>query len=260
MKPVLRGVGAATMIALAFALPVSGQTLLRLAPPEGQVSRYVFSMEVNVENPMMPAPGPAISLRAHLTNTILSATEEAIRAGAVIDSSVMTVTLPGANSTDLSGSAFTIETDPRGRLLNVVSDEATSSDAQEFGEPLFEGTDFFWLPEAEVAAGDSWAESVAVPMSFGGPAQTTEVEFTYTLASLENGRATIMFSGPVESTVDLGGMPGSISGDLSGSMIVDLAEGRYILQESLTKLEMAVGGMAIPMEMTTTFELVTDPS
>ncbi|WP_419858454.1 DUF6263 family protein [Candidatus Palauibacter irciniicola] len=257
MKPVLRGVGAAAMISLAFALPVSGQTLLRLAPPDGQENRYDFFMEMTMENPMMP-PGPALTLRARMTQTILSATEEGIRAGAVIDSSSMTSAIPGANSVDLSGSAFTIEMDPRGRLRNVVADEAGDSNAQEFGEPLFEGTNFFWLPEAEVAAGDSWTETVPVPMAVGGPAQVTDVEFTYTLSSLEDGQATITFSGPVESSIDMGGMPGSISGELSGSMVVDLAEGRYVLQESLTKLEMAVGGMAIPMETTTTLELVTD--
>lgn len=258
MKSVLRGVGAAA-VALAFALPLSGQTLLRLAPPEGQVSRYTFSMELNMENPMMP-PGPAITLRAHLTQTILSATEEGIRAGAVIDSSSMTSLIPGANPVDLSGSAFAIEMDPRGRLRNVVADEAADSEAQDFGEPLFEGTNFFWLPEAEVATGDSWTETVPVPMAVGGPAQITDVELAYTLSSLDDGRATIAFSGSVEASVDMGGMPASVSGELSGSMIVDLAEGRYVLQESLTKLEMAAGGMAMPLETTTRFELVTDPS
>lgn len=258
MRSVLRAAGAAAMIAVAFAAAASGQTLLRLAPPDGQESRYVFSMEMTMENPMMP-PGPAITLRARLTQTILSATEETIRASAVIDSSSMTSAIPGANPVDLSGSAFTIEMDPRGRLLNVAANEAADSEAQEFGEPLFEGTDFFWLPEAEVAAGDSWTETVPVPMAVGGPAQTTDVELTYTLSSLEDGRATIAFSGPVESSIDMGGMPGSISGELSGSMVVDLAEGRYVLQESLTKLEMAAGGMAMPIETTTTLELVTDP-
>ncbi|MDE2721056.1 DUF6263 family protein [Candidatus Palauibacter polyketidifaciens] len=259
MKPVLRGVGTAALIAVAFALPVSGQTLLRLAPPDGQESRYIFSMEMTMENPMMP-PGPAITLHARLTQTILGATEEGIRAGAVIDSSSMTSVIPGANAVDLSGSAFTIETDSRGRVLSVVADEAANSDAREFGEPLFEGTDFFWLPETEVAAGDSWTETVPVPMAVGGPAQVLDVELTYTLSSLEDGRATIAFSGAVESSVNIGGMPASISGELSGSMIVDLAEGRYVLQESLTKLEMVASGMAMPLETTTTLELVSDPS
>ena len=201
-----------------------------------------------------------MTLHARLTQTVLSATEEGFRAGAVIDSSAMTAAMPGANTVDLSGSAFTIETDPRGRVLSVAADEATGAAAQEFGKQFFEDADFYWLPEAEVGPGDSWTETVPVPLSLGGPAQVTDVEFTYTLSSLEDGQATITFSGPVESSIDMGGMPASLSGELSGSMIVDLAEGRYVLQESLTKLEMAAGGMAMPMEITTTLELVTDPS
>lgn len=257
MKPVLCGGGAATMIALAFALPVSGQALLRLAPPEGQVSRYVYSMELNVENPMMPTSGPAATLRAHYTNTIVSAMEEGIRVSIVIDSSTMTVAMPGANSVDLTGIALTVEMDPRGRLVSVASDEAGG---EEVAEEMLTGTDFFWLPEAAVAAGDSWTDNVPVPMALGGPVQTMEAELTYTLTGLEDGRATITFTGPVEATLDMGGMPASLSGELSGSMLVDLTEGRYVRQESLASLEMAMGGMAIPLEAATTLELVTDPS
>ena len=114
MKSVLRGVGAAT-IALAFALPVSGQTLLRLDPPEGQVSRYVYSMELNMANPMMPTSGPALSVRADQTLTILGATDEGIRARVAIDSAATTSAIPGAVLPDLSGTSLTVEMDPRGR-------------------------------------------------------------------------------------------------------------------------------------------------
>ena len=258
MKPVLRGVAAAT-IAVAFALPMSGQTLLRLVPPEGQVSRYVFFMELNVENPLQPVPGPALALRAHLTHTVMRVTPEGIRTGTAIDSASMISILPGVNSANLSGNTFTVERDPRGRLRDVVAEEAADAEAQEFGEPLFQGTDFFWLPEAEVATGDSWTENIAIPVSLAGPAQTVDVELTYTLTGLEGGRAAIAFSGPVEASIDMGGMPANISGELSGSMVVDLTEGRYLRQESSTSVHMSMGGMAVPMETTTTLELVTDP-
>ena len=259
MKSVLCGVGAAT-IALAFALPVSGQTLLRLNPPEGQVSRYVFSMEVSAENPMMPTSGPMMTLRAHRTRTILTATGEGIRGRTVIDSAAMTSAIPGAGPLpDLSGSVFTVEINPRGQYVSTVAEETPGGNAEQAGRDLVEGAEFFSLPEAAVDTGDSWTETVPVPLSMGGPVQTTEVELTYTLTSLEDGRATITFSGPVESSIDIGGMPASLSGELSGSMIVDLTEGRYVLQESLTKVEMAVTGMSMPIETTTTLELVTDP-
>ena len=258
MRSIPRGVGAAT-IALAFALPVSGQTLLRLDPPEGQVSRYVYSMELNMENPMMPTSGPAMTLRAHQTQTILGATDEGIRTRVAIDSAATTSAIPGVVLPDLSGTSLTVEMDPRGRLMNVAPDEPVGSPAGEVAQEFLEGANFFWLPEAGVAAGDSWTDAVPVPISMGGPAQTTEVEFTYTVTSLGDGQATITFAGPVEATLDMGGMPAGISGELNGSMVVDLAAGRYVRQESMMTLEMAIGGMAMPMETTTTLELVTDP-
>jgi hypothetical protein len=259
MKSVLSGVCSAT-IALAFALPVSAQTLLRLDPPEGQVSRYVYSMAMTMENPMMPTSGPAVSVRADQTLTILGTADDVIRVRAAIDSAAATMAIPGAPpAPDLTGVTLDMDMDSRGVVLNIDAAE-TSGDAEQFARGLLESSNFYWLPEAEVGSGDSWIAGVPVPLSLGGPAETTDVELTYTLTSLEDGRATITFTGPVESTLDLGGMPAGISGELNGSMIVDLAAGRYVRQESLMALEMAVGGMAMPMETTMTLELVTDPS
>ena len=132
MKPVLRGFGTAAMIALAFALPVSGQTLLRLAPPEGQVSRYVFSLEMTMENPMMPTSGPVITFRAHQTLTILSTAGDVIRGRTAIDSAAMTNAFPGAGpSPDLSGSVFAIDRDPRGRLIGSVAEDTPGGGAEQ---------------------------------------------------------------------------------------------------------------------------------
>lgn len=257
MKSVLRGVGTAT-IAFAFALPVSGQALLRLDPPEGQVSRYVFSMEVTAENPMMPTSGPMMTLRAHQTRTILTATGEVIRGRTAIDSAAMTNAIPGAGPLpDLSGSVFTVEINPRGQHVSTVAEETPSGEAEQVGQDLVEGAEFFSLPEAEVGTGDSWTETVPVPLSLGGPAQTADVDLTYTLDSMEDGRVTITFTGPVESSLDMGGMSANVTGDLTGSMVVDLAEGRYVRQESRLNVDVVMAGMAIPTETTTTLELVT---
>lgn len=257
MKSVLRGVGAATL-ALAFALPVSGQTLLRLDPPEGQVSRYVFSMEVSAENPMMPTSGPMMTLRAHQTRTILTATGEIIRERTAIDSAAMTNAIPGVGPLpDLSGSVFTVEINPRGQHVSSVAEATPGGEAEQVGQDLVEGAEFFSLPEAAVGLGDAWSETVPVPLTLGGPVQTADVGLTYTLASLEDGRAMITFTGPVESSLDMGGMSANVTGDLIGSMVVDLAEGRYVRQESRLNVDVVMGGMAIPTETTTTLELVT---
>ncbi|WP_420447602.1 DUF6263 family protein [Candidatus Palauibacter sp.] len=225
------------------------------------MSRYVYSMELNVENPMMPSSGPAMTLRAHQTQTILSAAAEGIQAGVVIDSSEMTMGIPGAGpAPDLSGTTLTFEMGPRGQVWNVAADGDADEMAAEVATGIFEGLDYFRLPETEVAAEDSWTESVPVDLSLGGAAQTVEVEFTYTFAGLEDSEATITFTGPVASTLDMGGMPANISGELTGSMVVDLAEGRYVRQDNRMSLEMVVAGMAVPMDLTTALELVSEPS
>ncbi|MYE35234.1 MAG: hypothetical protein F4X23_10310 [Gemmatimonadales bacterium] len=256
MKSVLRGVATAT-IAFTFALPVGGQTLLRLDPPEGQVSRYVFSMEITAENPMMPASGPVMTLRVHQTRTILTATDEVIRGRTAIDSAAMTNAIPGAAPLpDLSGSVFAVEINPRGQHVSTVAEETPSGEAEQVGQDLVEGAEFFSLPEAEVGTGDSWTETVPVPLSLGGPAQTADVGLTYTLNSMEDGQATIAFTGAVESSLDMGGMSANVTGDLTGSMVVDLAEGRYVRQESRLNVDVVMAGMAIPTETTTTLKLV----
>ncbi|WP_420440235.1 DUF6263 family protein [Candidatus Palauibacter sp.] len=265
MKSVPRGVGAAT-IALAFALPVSGQTLLRLAPPEGQVSRYAFSVEMTMENPMIPTTGPLMTMRGVQTQTILGAAEEVIRTRTAFDSAEMTVGVPGAGPLpDISGSAFSIDMDPRGRMLNISADATPDGGGQEMVQSFLEGSDYYWLPETGVAAGDTWTQSVAVamvapmiPSGPAGPAESMEVEFTYTLAGLEDGRATITFAGPVESSLNMGGVTASLSGELSGSMVVDLTAGRYVRQESRANLELAMAGMTTPTETTMILELLTD--
>ena len=38
-------------------IPLEAPLLLRMAPPEGQVSRYAYTMETSVESPMMPSTG-----------------------------------------------------------------------------------------------------------------------------------------------------------------------------------------------------------
>ncbi|WP_420461835.1 hypothetical protein [Candidatus Palauibacter sp.] len=91
MKSSWRGVAAATTLSLATVLaawgpppavspaPLRGPLLLRLVPPEGQVSRYAYSMETNMENPMMPSTGPLMTMRWQQTQTVLSVEDEVIR-------------------------------------------------------------------------------------------------------------------------------------------------------------------------------------
>lgn len=105
------------------AAPLDTPILLRLAPPEGQVSRYVQTMETDVESPMMPSNGPAMTRRFFQTQTVLSVEDEVIRFRTEIDSTATTPTMPvpGLDDwPDLSGSLSTMEMDARGRVLGVT--------------------------------------------------------------------------------------------------------------------------------------------
>ena len=92
------------------AAPLDTPILLRLVPPEGQVSRYTQSTQTTVENPMLPS-SPAMTMRIHLTQTVLSVEDEVIRGRVTIDSitTTMATSVPGMDMPDFSGSVLTAE-------------------------------------------------------------------------------------------------------------------------------------------------------
>ena len=100
--------------------------LLRLVPPEGQVSRYAHTLETDIEMPMRPSNGPVMTRRSYQTQTVLSVEDEVIRFRTAIDSTTteMTIPMPGLDEwPDLSGSVSTTEMDTRGRVLGVIVTE-----------------------------------------------------------------------------------------------------------------------------------------
>ena len=243
-----------------------GPTLLRLNPPEGQVSRYIVSVEMNMESPMMPSTSdePVMTMRASQTQTILSATDELLRARVTIDSADTKMAIPGMPSTDLipdlAGTVSTIEMDRRGRVLDIVYDDNFPDDLASAMEDMFETAEYFMLPEHEVSVGDSWTSETSVGLPMGEGMQVdTGLQLTYTLVGAEGSLATMTFEGTIETSLDAMGMAASGTGDFTGSTVIDLARGLYVNQESRMRLEMAVGGMTIDMDMQTTQTLVSDP-
>ena len=74
-------VATAKAISLLTALSLSGQNpqapvLLRMVPPEGQVSRYAMSMQTDVDSPMAPSSGPVMTMRIQQTQTVLGVEDE----------------------------------------------------------------------------------------------------------------------------------------------------------------------------------------
>ncbi|WP_420636150.1 hypothetical protein [Candidatus Palauibacter sp.] len=81
----------------------------------------------------------------------------------------------------------------------------------------------------------------------------------YTFVSLEGSRATLSFEGPIDMNLDVGGVGMSGSGTMTGTTVVNLAEGRYQSQTSRMNLDMSMAGMTMKSNSTTTLELMPDP-
>jgi len=245
-------------------IPLEAPLLLRMAPPEGQVSRYAYTMETSVESPMMPSTGgPLVTMAWQQIQTVLSVDDDVIRIRGAVDSASTTfgMPMPGMDDMlpDLSGMSFTVDMDPRGGVLQVVESEGVPEDAGVSVESMLQGAGHSVLPEGEVGPGDSWTLETPIEMPMGtGGTMSMDMEFTYTFVSLADGLATLSFEGPMDMDMDMQGMAMSGSGTLSGTLVVDLVEGRYVSQTSRQNMEMGVAGTSMTVNTTTTLELMPD--
>ena len=271
-----RGFAAATTLTFAAVLascgqspavrtiPLEGPLLLRMAPPEGQVSRYAYAMETSIESPMMPSTdGPLVTMAWQQVQTVLSADDEVIRVRGAVDSASTTIgmPMPGMDDMlpDLSGLSFTVDMDPRGSVLQVVESQGVPEDAGVTVESMLQGAGHSVLPEEEVSPGDSWLVETPIELPVGtGGTMSMDMEFTYTFVSLDDGLATLSFEGPMDMDMDFQGMAMSGSGTLSGTLVVDLVEGRNVSQTSRQSMEMSVAGTSMTVNTTTTLELLPD--
>lgn len=268
-----RGLAAATMLSLATALtscgqsppvrviPTEGPLALRLIPPEGQVSRYAYSMETSVDSPMMPSDGPLVTMHWLQTQTVLSVEGDVIRVRGAVDSVSMDMgmNMPGMDLLpDLTEMSFTSEMDPRGRVLRIIESEGAPDVPGMSIESLVEGASYFVLPEEEVDTGDTWTFETPVDLALGPGGVSMDMAFTYTFVGLEDGLATLSFEGPMEMNMEMEGMAMGGSGTITGTMVVDLVEGRHVSQTSRMDAEMTIAGMTMKMNSTTTLELMPD--
>lgn len=238
--------------------PFGTPILLRLAPPEGQVSRYAHSTQAEVENPMMPS-SPVMTMRTYQTQTVVGVVDEVIRLRTTIDSTstAMPMPVPGMEMPDFSGSVLTTEMDTRGRVLGVVDAEGLPDVPGFNPENLFREAGYFVFPEEEVSPGDSWTMDapMSLPMGPGG-SMSMEVAMTYTFVSLESSVATVSFEGPIDMQLDAGGAGMTATGTMTGTMVVDLAESRFRSQSTRASFDMNMAGMTMETNVTTTMELI----
>ncbi len=235
--------------------------LMRLAPPEGQVSRYLQTIQTEMESPMMPMSGPLMTMRMQQTQSVLSVEGEVIRMRGTIDSTAveMAMQMPGMDMPDLSGGVFTAETDTRGRLLGVLEIEGFPDTPGFNPESLLRRSSHYVLPEGEVAPGDSWTSEMPMELPLG-PSEMASIdtEITYTFVDLEDDLATLSFEGPISMEMEMGGMGMTATGAMTGTMVVDLAEGRYRSQSSRTSLDINTAGMSMVSTTTVTTELIPE--
>ena len=245
-------------------IPLEAPLLLRMAPPEGQVSRYAYSMETSIESPMMPSTGaPLITMAWQQIQTVLSTDDDVFRIRGAVDSASTTIGMPMPAMDDmlpdLSGMSFTVDMDPRGGVMRGVESEGVPEDAGVSVESMLQGAGHSVLPEGGVSPGDSWLVETPIEMPMGtGGTMSMDMEFTYTFVSLADGLATLSFEGPMDMDMDMQGMAMSGSGTLSGTLVVDLIEGRHVSQTSRQNMEMSVAGTSMTVNTTTTLELMPD--
>lgn len=210
---------------------------------------------------MMP-PSLALTMRVSQTQTVLGVTDEVVRFRTTIDSAstAMPMDVPGMDMPDFSGSMLTTEMDARGRVLGVVGAEGVPDVPGFSPESLFREASYFVFPEGEVGPGDSWTENAPMDLPLGsGGSMSMELETTYTFVSLEGSLATVSFEGPIDMRLDAGGAGMTAAGTLTGTMVVDLAEGRFRSQSTRASFDMSVAGMTMETNVTTTMELLPDP-
>lgn len=213
---------------------------------------------------MMPSTGgPLVTMAWQQVQTVLSADDEVIRVRGAVDSASTTMGMPMPGMDDmlpnLSGMSFTVDMDPRGSVLQVVESQGVPEDAGVSVESMLQGAGHAVLPEEEVSPGDSWLVEtpIEIPVGTGGT-MSMDMEFTYTFVSLADGLATLSFEGPMDMDMDFQGMAMSGAGTLSGTLVVDLVEGRHVSQASRQSMEMSVAGTSMTVNTTTTLELMPD--
>ena len=243
------------------AVPLDTPILLRLVPPEGQVSRYAHSTQAEVEFPMMPS-SQVMTMRTYQTQTVVGVADEVIRVRTTIDSAstAMPTPAPGMDMPDFSGSILTAEMDTRGRVLGVIDSEGFPDIPGFDPESFLREASHFVFPGEEVSPGDSWTQDAPMSLPMGPiGAMSMEMEMTYIFVSLEGSLATVSLEGPIDMQLDAGVGRMTATGTMTGTMVVDLAEGRFQSQSSRASFDMSMAAMTMGMTTTFNYELIPDP-
>jgi len=250
--------------ALAFALltaavPVHGQSvLLRLAPEEGLVSRYVLEMENYMNAPMVNSDQPMMVGEIYTTQTVVGVEGDVVEYRVVTDSAdISSPAMPmmAQNMPDLTGQVQTMKMDTRGRLVEIPGADTLPAETQQIMSRM---NGFgLELPEDEVGPGDTWIANIETDMPAGtGGEMNMSMDITYTLVSVSGDMATIEFQGPLTMSGSQGGMTMDGSGTMSGTMVFDVSRGRLASTDTQMEFDMGMQGMTMTMSQTMNMRLI----
>ncbi len=266
-------------LALATSLPAHA-LVLRVQPEIGATHRYKLTMSGRTNTEMM---GQAVSTQTtgevNYAEKVLSREGDVTRYETEVFGGSIEVTQAGQSQTiDLPSGRSVTEVDSRGRVVKVVEAESEGeSDEQSLAGSgpgsMAASSHYGSFPESDVKEGDTWSDTLSVPMGPGGP----EVEVTCTmellaLTTFQNRKCAKIrtsFSSPLE--LDLGdlGVPGGEEGVgglqavLKGDILTyyDYENSLYVYTEGTMGVdgEMSVPGMpggGVPMKMIMNLKLV----
>lgn len=247
--------------------------LLRLALPAGQVSRYVTNMSTTIDMPDNPMFDSATTMRQEMytTQTVVEAEGDVRQISMAIDSVHMDApglfAMPEALGDMMKGITMRTSMTTRGAILSADADSSIAELMQPgFGsaQDLMGGLSLD-LPEGPVRAGATW--TVPVDKTFdtgvlGAIHQTMELTYHFDRLDARDGvrHAMLSYTGTMAQTMEASdkslSMEMHYAGDLSGSMDLDLDDGRFTAMTMEMALDgtMDMMGKSMRMSMTMSME------
>ena len=246
---------------LAITAPVFGQSvLLRMDPDEGLVSQYVMGMEMHMNSPMLASDEPFMIGTVHSTQTVVGKDGDVVEYSMTTDSTdIRTPAMPMIQDQipDQTGETVTMKMDTRGRFVALGDD--MPAEAQQMATQL--GGMRLELPEQPVSTGDTWnavmqSELPGVPGATGA----IEMALSYTLLEVSSAGgaqfATIQFEGPISMSGQNAGVGMDAGGTMSGTLVLDVTNGRLSSSDVTMSLDMNAAGMQMSMNQKMTMTLI----
>jgi len=234
---------------LAVAAPLSAQdVLLRMKPPQGQVTHYLMGVETFMKGGpmaqmMTDTTVPFMRMTGWITNTVTAAAGDEFTLNQVLDSAqIASPAMPqleqmmGQMTGLMKGTETISRMTSRGRMMAVQVNlpaalksmmAAQGGREMDMGSGANSGTmsSFVLLPERPVRVGTSWQDSMTVSLDSAGAAGAKATfAATFTLKRMEGRVAVIGVDGTYRMVG--GPVPGGATFTLTGETRLDVDAGR----------------------------------